>query len=104
MISAFFGGGGVMRTPSLFLSLCLSFFHHLAASPDSDASLCRRRREAWQADWLLQRGRFGQLPTLCFTACLKLDLFPLLDFAAVCDSSTIPHFIPGSFTGGGAAV
>lgn len=33
---------------------------------------------------------------LCFTACLKLDLFPLLDFAAVSDSSTIPHFIPGS--------
>lgn len=41
MISVFFFWC-VMRTPSLFLSLCFSFFHHLPASPDSDASLCRR--------------------------------------------------------------
>lgn len=80
----------VMKTPSLFLSLSLP--RSSSISLCSASSRCQRQSErrkggsaAWQAGRLLA-GWFGSLPTLCFPACLKLDLFPLLDFASVSNS------------------
>lgn len=79
-----------MKTPSLFLSLSLP--RSSSISLCSASSRCQRQSErrkggsaAWQAGRLLA-GWFGSLPTLCFPACLKLDLFPLLDFASVSNS------------------
>lgn len=86
----------VMKTPSLFLSLSVShsFYISLLGQPAPAASL--KLRAAWQADWLLACW-FGWLPKLCFPACLKLDLSPLLDFASVTQLVNFPiylHFFP----------
>lgn len=80
----------VMKTPSLFLSVSVSHSFSLLGQPAPAASL--KLRTAWQADWLLACW-FGWLPKLCFPACLKLDLSPLLDFASVTQLVNFPIYL-----------
>ena len=75
---------------SLSTLVRLPFSLYLSAWPVPAARL-GLRGEAWQADWPLA-GWFGSLPKLCFPACLKLDLFPLLDFASVSNFSVVSLF------------
>lgn len=80
----------------LLFYLCVSCsFLCLIAWPVFCCQPHPERRAAWQAYWLLA-GWFGQMPKLCFPACLKLDLFSLLDCASISSSSVVSRVICSS--------